>query len=732
MSAEPTPHLPRTRIPVIASLLGLAIAGVAAMADPNSPGIQEPVLSALTGTDVRYPHTDQTSGGVLNNVVGNVVSMDAEDTLSALGHPIEDDNSPNDDMDDALSDMSDAAESDDITAMLAAANNLMDILQGTTQGRIYDGFAMLNYNRGAFMPDHEADEYKMKTARDTGETEPGLSVTGATAQRKIWEIDINMLYYDGQIDSDTFLVKFTKDVHPFDTLRVNYTIYSTEREDFSPTVVLMDYRPPTSVQFPHKGEDSVWVPFGGGEVTRMTVAYPPNRLLRGVYTWGWRVHPPRIQFLQPVWEHVNFHTGETELEPQGHSYAYRNRQLSIEGIGEAAPEKKMYRVAQAALNGASTQTIDNWLNIADAGPRGVWSDWSDLAEDQRQLPPEAWDVLAQEGIAQGSFGPYHMVTVYANNEMYGDGPEGKEIAGWSQGDTFPVKLINLDNHTHYFRNVDFGPRLHDEIHDCCGAGSHSFEIMNFKGTYGIPKVAEAQWRAGWGFHPHYDVIQQEDVFSRPEDRVMLKPFTDGKGQQHFGYQWSAEARGGDFRFSPPPFIIESIEQPSEFPLKDEDGLPGLVLGQTTEGTGIAKMCGQDPLGAFCTRDFSAYNPNGVFNFPAPANPAIPKTELRFPPFLRNPNASAGGDIIPPTPAWKPFLWLSPENGTLLIDVDDESKGYWADLTYAHGAPVFALDSITATVEAPRASAQVFYQFDDLFHDNDIFSPHPKEGADAID
>ena len=27
---------------------------------------------------------------------------------------------------------------------------------------------------------------------------------------------------------------------------------------------------------------------------------------------------------------------------------------------------------------------------------------------------------------------------------------------------------------------------------------------------------------------------------------------------------------------------------------------------------------------------------------------------------------------------------------------------------------------------------MFYQFDDLFHDNAIFSPHPSIGADAID
>ena len=720
---------------IIAVVMVLPAVG---FADPNDPGIQEPVLSALTGLDVRYPHTNQVTNGDLNNVVGTINTVKAKDTASAMGHPITQVTSPNDDMHKALKDMKDAAKNGNAADMQSAAQELMDILQGTTQGRIYDGFAMLNYNRGAYMPDHEAEEYKMKAVRDTGLTEPGLSANGDTVKRKIWEVDINLFYYDGQIDSDTFLLKFNKDVQEFDTLRVNYTIYSTVREDFSPTVMLMDRRPKGSVQFPHKGEDSVWVPFSGGEVMKVTVAYPPNRLLRGVYTWGWRVHPPRIQFLQPVWEHVNFHTGQVELEPQSLSYAYRNRQLSIEGISDAAPEKKMYTVAQAALVGTSPQIIEDWLTKSNKGPRGVWDNWTDLVKDQRQLPDEAWDVLAAEGIPKGDFGTYRMVTAYMNNEMYGDGPQGPGISGWNQGERFSVKIINLDKHTHYFRNVDFGPRLHDDIRNCCGAGSHSFEIMNFKGTYGIPKVAEAQWRAGWGFHPHFDVIQQEDTFARQEDQVLLKPYTDGQGQSHLGYQWSAAARGGDFRFNPPPFIITNTANPAPFPFKDEDGLPGIVLGQTTEGTAVAKMCSHeefpfnpDGTPTFCARDLSAFNPNGAFNYPAPGNPNIPKTELRFPPFLRNPNPNAGGDILPPTPAWKPFLFLSPENGTLFIDANDESQGYWVDLTYAHGTPVYANQSLTANIEMPRASGQVFYQFDDLFHDNDIFSPHPTFGNDAI-
>ena len=49
--------------------------------------------------------------------------------------------------------------------------------------------------------------------------------------------------------------------------------------------------------------------------------YPPIRQIRGVYTWGWRVHPPRIQFLQPVYEIRTQNTGlNIELDPQGESY----------------------------------------------------------------------------------------------------------------------------------------------------------------------------------------------------------------------------------------------------------------------------------------------------------------------------------------------------------------------------------------------------------------------------
>ncbi len=755
----------RARLPARTALMTLAIVALAFGAtaeemNPNEPGILEPVSTALQGKEIRIPNSDQSvDGDEQSTIYGTPEFEDAYSggVLSSLGHEITQITSPNDDMRLGLQALLGAAQGRDNDGMRAAAQELMSILLGTTQGRIYDGFSMLNFNRYKepsigpefYQPDLVEGEYKMKWVRDSGETYVS-PYDGET--RKIWEVDVAMLYYDGQIDSDTFLPRFPADAHWDDTVRVNYRIYSLVQEDFSPTVVMLDRREAlNTVQFPFKGMDAVWIAFFPGQVLNVSVDYATIRQWRGVYTWGWREHPPRIQFLQPIYDIPDGregNEGQTVLDPQSYSFVYRNREdLTIENIGDAAPEKKMYQVAKAVLEGADPATIENWLTLEDQGPRGMWFEWADLAKVQTQLPPEAVDMLIAQGLPPGDFGDYNMVTVLLNNEAYGEGPFSNEIITWDQGDTFKVKLINLDNHTHYFRNVDFGPRLHDDILNCCGGGETSFEIMNFKPSYGAPKVAEMQWRAGWGFRPHYDVIQQFDVFPRGKDRVNLAPYIGGEGGSFFGYQYSEKARGGDFRFNPPPFIIGfDFENPSSDVLRDQDGEPGLVLGQFTEGYGVAQMCPQDPWPGFCRDDIQDYNPNGKKNFPPPplrGQPVFPEdvgkfpgdiypdeaVELRFPPFIRNPAQQqfGAGDIIPPTGSWRPFLWINPNNGTLFNDPDDPSKGYWADLTYSHGAPVFAGQGLDATIELPRASGQVFYQFDDLFHDNLIFSPHPVGG-----
>ena len=735
----------------------------------NTNGIVEPMLSKIMGKTMHMPHTKQIVNGELANLLVDEPA-DAIGAVSATGHVIKSTKSPQRDLFSASLRLSNSARAGIVDS--AAAEEMLDILLGRTEGKIYDGFPLLNFNRfnsedvpsGAFSKGSVPGEYKMKQLRFTGEQEPSWKEDGTLVN--IWEIDVNHLWYDQQFDSDTFLIKVPYEdpetgIKPDqnDVLRINYTIYSLVEEDFAPTQVTLDAQvgldfESGSVRFPYKGQDTVWRRVLPNTVHKMTVQHTAIRFIRGIYIWGWNVHPPRIQFLQPILEVKYNSTGEINYEPQGLSFATRNRNLSIDDIGDAAPEKKLYNVAKWALEGMLTaEEIDGYMNDSAQGPRGTWQEWIQTMTDQRFLPPEARDILASEG---KTVDDYDFVTVYMNNEMYGAGPLSHTIRPWSQGEHMHVRLMNLDNHTHYFRNVGFGAPLHNDYAEYREDGIFSFEIMNFKPLYGAPKVAEMQWRAGWGFRPHYSVVQQLDVFPRKSDERRLEPYLapnleTNTMEIYWGYQYSKDFRGGDFPFNPPPFIIHDVFNPAHETLYDlsffklrfwssallnnvayrwdrwketspDSYKPGLVIGQTTEGYGTANMCPDMPPG-FCG-DIAQYHWRGIKNWPAPNDPSVPKTELRFPPFLRNPDQVQGGDIIPPTWTWKPFLWINPNNGTIYMDPEDESKGYWADQTYSHGAPIFAGEDKVITIEMPRAAAQLFYQFDDLFHDNAIFSPHP--------
>lgn len=743
----------------------------------NNNGIQEPVLSKLMERDIRVPHTKQVINGRLANLIG-LKTEDALGAKSILGHEITMVSDPHDDLFSALRRLSDSAMKGVISK--DDAREILDILLGATQGRIYDGFSLLNFNRwndptipeSAFPKDVVKGEYKTKLIHHSGERErnfkkPAEGVNPDLINNKeddvnIWEVDVNMFWYGQQFDSDTFYIRVpvinaaNNIPSPDDTIRINYHIYSLIDEDFAPIQMIMDADPGVefpgagSVSLPHKGEDTVWVPISKNTINHVSVQHTALRFLKGIYTWGWRVHPPRVQFLNFLFELTNAHTERKELNPAGQSMAIRNKELDINGIGDAAPEKKIYKVARAALEGTATPSeLFAMLNNPDIEPRGTFRDWIDLMVNQLQLPPEAMDILASEGKDVNS---YDYIVTFLNNEMYGTGPFGEVIRDWRQGDTIHNRIFNLDNHTHYYKSVDFGPALNEDLTRNVSNGVFSFEIMNFKPTYGEPKAAEVGWRTGWGFRPGYSVIQQGDVFPRESDQKLLKPFASpmfsiNQQQIHYGYQYSAENRQGDFVFNPPLHIIQSKEDRAfdhlcefSFPFNPEalnlivkhwkwfkkrhpEAIHnGLIIGQKTEGFGIAKMCKHDKhIGNYCSQDLSQFHPMNIRN--VDINRDGINDVLYFPTFLINPDKD-GGDVIPPTMEWGPFLFLSPDNGTIYIDPERPEKGYWVDLTYAHGIPIQALNNIEVNIEMPRAKGQLFYQFDDLFHDNDIFSPHP--------
>ncbi len=744
--------------------------------DKVYPDSVDPVLSQAFEKETRIPntHTVDENGDELTPALhaSKLVTIPLSGATSLLGHrithPIVD--SPLVDLEEAFTRLRMAAQAagDSPLADTSAAQDAKDILLGRTKGRYYDGFALLNYNaapelpNGQLTPDHTPNEYKMKPLTRTGRKQVS-PIDGVN--REIWQVTINMLWYNQNFDSDCFLLRYPEDAHPNDTFEIKWRIYSLIQEDLAPTTIVND----AAGRIFH-GFDSTFLSMFQGHLNEITVSYPSLRNMRRLYNWGWGVHPPRIQFIQPVFRKVRDDDGNPEgvvcenngkcivledpdknpesltcelnsegqqvgWEPISYSWVKRLRDLKLEDIGDAAPEKKAYTVAQAALDGATGTDLLIMLHDPGTGSPEILRSWVNLARDQNQLPDEAWNRIKDEPDVDpisGAIGPYDVVVVYMNNEMYGITAAGTSVGGlktikdFEQGDIVKVKVINLDNHTHYYRNVDFGARFVKAIAEVYGNGKFSFEKFDSKPTYGIPKVAEMQWRTGWGYVPHRGVLQHSTLFSRNIDRSRLSPFTDQFGQTKYGYQFAAPTVNSYFRFNPPEKIRAGhghpmSSQPGPDPISEikhtdfgpgeplmDDGAEGVKVGRDTEGFGVAKMPQEGP---FC-------HPN-------------PKTRQKlreeveeYPGFLQNDCDAAGGDIIPPTPDWGPFLVLHPETGCL----EDPAGGFWVDKTYFHGRPVPANCSIDVNVELPRATAQLFYQFDPLFHDNAIFSFHPQTDA----
>ena len=660
----------------------------------------DPVLSFVQEREVRIPNSTPAYDGepllhatdlVINPMVGSV---------SATGNEITSVHGPLQDLELDLAQLLIEAQKagDEPLGDITSADDVMSILTGNTEGRMYDGFALLNYNRGAWAEGHIPDEYKMKPLVETDER---FISTIDGEEHQIWEVDIQMVWYGQNFDADTFLIRVPYEVHPYDEFRVNWRIYSLIQEDLAPTTIMND-----GFGRIFQGLDSTFASIPAESVAELSVKYPSLKHFRGMYVWGWGSHPPRVQFLQPVVE-IN---EAGDLHPTGQSFAYRTRtDLTMENIADNAPEMKMYDVAMAAVEGATGNEILSMLTEPDTGPSGTFREWLGLASDLRTLPPEAWDVLeAEDGLARGDYGDYDIVIAYMNNEIYGESPYsqvgsegvGGVVRDWDQGGTMKVKVINFDEHVHYYRNVDFGEKLIEQNADAFGNGDFSFERFSPKPSYGVPKVAEMQWRTGWGYVPHMGILQQDGLFPRESDRENLTPFLGQLGDTFYGYVYKGAS--DYWRFNPPEPIREGDLIAAGDPLREMDGSDGVLIGTDTEGFGVAQM------------------PDGVITTHLNQEKFA---ELNFPGFLRNPT-NDGGDIIPPTPVWEQFLALNPETGTLFAP----DGSYWTDDTYLHGRPVAGGETITATVEGPRASGQLFYQFDPLFHDNMIFSYHPRSDA----
>lgn len=705
-----------------------SLAPPAAAQNPNDPGLLDPVIQELLQRPWRLPASHQVTGHSEQiNLVGRVKKRPADQGKSAINQTISSQgtNSPNRDLRTALRDLDDASANQNQGAMDVAAIEIQSILEGSTQGRIYDGFSMFNSSRGGWLPDHLPGEFRSKTMEDRGRRNSGLD----GVERVVWEVDVNLLYFDEEMDCDTAFLIFPAQADFRDSLYINYTIFSTTTESFAPTTLLHDVDPFGAGQLPSKGYDTVWFPLGGNEITELTVDHGSLGTVEGIQVWGWYAQPDRSVFLQPVWESLDPGTGLPRRDPRGMTMMAQMAGLTFDGIGDAAVEKKVWTVAEAVLQGTSAAAIQAMLNQAQAGPLGDLDQWQNELEQRHLFPQEALDQLALEGIDPGAVGPnrlgsYDAIVVFANHEMYLDSLDLEEghdpLTGLpvplphdAQGEIYRIKVINLDHTTHFLQSFDYGPALHDDIATCrfAPSGGHSLEVFTAQPVQGSPKMNELQWRTGWGLRRGLGTVPQFDVFSQVPDQGALSPFTNEHGVAQVGWQYPGQDRGSDWRVEPPNSWLRGVQ-----PLQ-ESGLDGVVIGTATPGYGVAKM----PTG-----DLSGWHPDGLLNVDTDADGLV--DALLFPDWLRNPQAQQG-DLIPATKEWMPFLYLNPNNGSIFLDPQNPAQGIWAEQTYAFGQPIASAANLVIEFRRPRSQSQALWHFDGLFRGstgapsrtNDIFT-----------
>lgn len=186
----------------------------------------------------------------------------------------------------------------------------LDIIEGNSvPNRFYSGFPLLHYNGPEKL-------HKVEPIRDG----QGRIIGG--------NINVHQIWYGQHIESDTAFPDITPLLYDKNCQRlkdedgndlnvpwtITYTIDVLNRghDDFSPFVTYFDPylpvpgKPGKFKKVPHVGMDQTFFDMEEGTRTILKIKMAPAEYLNLIYTWGWRMHPPRIQVMENTVDQVNY------------------------------------------------------------------------------------------------------------------------------------------------------------------------------------------------------------------------------------------------------------------------------------------------------------------------------------------------------------------------------------------------------------------------------------------
>ncbi len=311
----------------------------------------------------------------------------------------------------------------------------IDILEGNpVAGRMYSGMPVLHYNG----PNKYRQVQPIKDAN-------GVTVGGT--------LTVHLIYYRSHIESDTSLLDVS--LVPNVPYTVKYIVDSLSQgaDDFSPSPMYFD-NPDAfgGARVPLVMMDLSFFPFKEGTRSVFDLAMAPGKYFNGTYTWGWRVHPGRVQFMENAGKValgdnlLNWEVKAFGPNPMG---SHADQVAAINKIGNLAPEKRMWNAFNQLL---ATPGSGSAARALVAEIEAAFDDW-----DHRGRLPRG--VVADPNADITLF--YANNTIYASVKGYVDPDAHMEYTDWvkrnpNHGAHVKVKLINGDYYDHGYMSVDFG------------------------------------------------------------------------------------------------------------------------------------------------------------------------------------------------------------------------------------------------------------------------------------
>lgn len=336
----------------------------------------------------------------------------------------------------------------------------LDILEGNPiPNRVYSGFALLHYT----------GPEKVKQVQPIFDAK-GNKIGG--------NVDIHQIWFDNHIESDTALLDVSLVLNVPWTVTYTIDVLSGGADDFSPFVMYFDdpvLSMPGMPPMPHVAMDATFYPMSEGKRFVIKLKQSQGRYYNLTYTWGWRIHPPRVQVTERVSKAAPDENGvmrdllwwETSVFGTAPRSSEEAKLAAIAKIGELAPAKRIWK----ALRDARTSTPQQVVTLmADA--MISFNDWSDRTHLPRgvQADPNA-----------------DLTLFYANNTIYGN---ARTFKNWTaRGSVFKATLYNGDHFVHGYVNVDFGGSRgwENQFEDAGGPGSsHTFGRVHWWMNTALP------------------------------------------------------------------------------------------------------------------------------------------------------------------------------------------------------------------------------------------------------